>query len=178
MGNVFREEPADSTDIHVSLLYRDPHPSRIERVVWHKVFANVLPIDGPWHSDQVCILTSSRAFVSIGSELFALSVTDGSILWRHQYANTAIASIASNVDHRAILTLYGRNGFGPSEGRSNLMCVSESGMLLWCAELKDHQDKFVGFSFDGETLFANTWEGWCEIIDPSSGLMIDATWTK
>jgi hypothetical protein len=62
----------------------------------------------------------------------------------------------------------------------NLMCVDDSGRLIWTAALPDATgpDCFVAIELEGERLFANSWSGYRVALELSTGATREQRFTK
>jgi hypothetical protein len=69
---------------------------------------------------------------------------------------------------------------GPTGPKRNLICVDRDGQVVWQAALptSSSPESFVSFELLGNELFANSWSGWRVAIDPGTGDIRGAEFTK
>ena len=69
---------------------------------------------------------------------------------------------------------------GPPGPLENLVCVDGHGAVVWHARLPSAEstDAYVSFAFDRERLVAHTWSCHRVVIDPTTGTISGAEFTK
>src|SRR5262245_12486852 len=80
-------------------------------------------------------------------------------------------------DRAIVLLDYLARPTGPNQ---NLICVDCDGRVVWQAALptSSSPESFVSFELLGDQLFANCWSGWRVAIDPTTGDILRAAFTK
>ena len=63
--------------------------------------------------------------------------------------------------------------------KTNLYCINQSVEIEWFAEIgKSQEDVYVGFTTNGNRIYANTWNCFRHEIDIESGKIISSVFTK
>lgn len=145
---------------------------------WAKEFPEISVPTGVWHGIKLGLLFNEKCFVALGESICELSLANGSVLWKMDYAKTPITVILLAPDKTGIYVLYSSHHFSAEGVRSNLMKIGFSGNLIWTAKTNQVNDSFTTIRLRDNSLFANTWDGWYAYIDADSGEMINAEWTK
>ena len=170
-----------NASVSIRLLERNPQLNNdivpyVER--WTKEVQNILVPTGVWHGIKLGVLANGKAFVALGESICELSLINGNVVWKKEYANTSIMIIILAPNGEGLYVLYTGYQFKGNNISSNLIKIGFAGNFIWSAKPKQLEDSFTSIRLLNNSLFANTWDGWYGYIDDNTGEMINPEWTK
>jgi outer membrane protein assembly factor BamB len=124
-------------------------------------------------------MSTPCAFTVIDRQLLITDPATGQVRWHGSPLGLPVEEVRPllTADRAIVLLDYMA---GPTGPRQNLICVDCDGQVVWQAALPSSSspEAFVSFELVGDQLFANSWSGWGVAIDPLTGDIRGAEFTK
>jgi len=120
-----------------------------------------------WHYSQV------------GEELLVEDAISGTQVWRGKVDNHPVSMIFPLAGTEDCLVLLGRVAGSPKVFENLVRCRPD-GSIVWRAELPEPRggEAYVHVSWCGAEIAANSWSGFKVILDPETGKIRSAKFTK
>jgi outer membrane protein assembly factor BamB len=101
---------------------------------------------------------------------------ENNFVWIGDYNGIPIIQAAIMTKGECILLLDYENC--SADFLENLICINESGKIIWKSKLSNSSDFFVELNIAKETIYANTWNGYLLQIDPRDGSVLKCEFVK
>jgi hypothetical protein len=123
-------------------------------------------------------MTKECTFSVIDRQLLIVDPT-GRVHWHGMPLGWPVEEVAPLLDGARAVVLLDYMA-APTMPFENLVCVDCDGQVVWRARLPTTSgaDAYVSFELIGDRLVANTWSGHQVILDPVTGEVQDARFTK